>query len=92
MFGIKGVARTVALATVLFVSFSAAPAGAVSVSFKGVAPEDAIGGLDAVELSEGNRVKGQGRYTYVFRGLQWRFANDGNKQQFKANPDAYIPD
>ena len=91
MFGLKGVARTVALATVVLFALSM-PAGAVSVSFKGVAPADAINGLDAVELSEGNRVKGQGRYTYVFRGLQWRFANDGNKQQFKSDPDAYIPD
>jgi YHS domain-containing protein len=91
MFGLKGVARSVALATVVLFALSV-PAGAVSVSFKGVAPEDAINGLDAVELSEGNRVKGQGRYTYVFRGLQWRFVNDANKQQFKANPDAYTQD
>lgn len=87
-----GAARAIALALVLSVSFLPVPAGAVSVSFKGVVPEDAIGGLDAVELHEGNRVRGQGRYTYVYRGLQWRFANDANKQQFKANPDAYIPD
>jgi YHS domain-containing protein len=91
MFGFRGVARVVALAVVL--SFpSVAPAGAVSVSFRGVVPQDAIGGLDAVELSQGNRVEGQGRYTYVFRGLQWRFANAANKEQFKTDPDAYVPD
>ena len=84
-----GVGRAVALATVLALLLTL-PAGAASVSFRGVAPEDAVGGYDAVELSEGNRVKGQGRYTYVFQGRQWRFASDANKQRFKANPGAYM--
>lgn len=89
MFEFGKAARAVALASILICSFGSA-AGAVSVSFKGVAPEDAVGGLDAVELSGGNQVKGQGRFTYVFRGLQWRFANEVNKERFKANPDQYM--
>jgi YHS domain-containing protein len=76
----------------LIAAMGAPPAGAAVVGFKGVAPEDAVGGYDAVALSEGREVKGQGRYTYVFRGLQWRFSSETNKQRFRSDPDAYIPD
>ena len=89
MFRVIGALRVIALAGVLAFSLGS-PAGAVSVAFKGVAPADAVGGLDAVELSDGNQVKGQGRFTYVYRGLQWRFANEVNKARFKSNPDQYI--
>jgi YHS domain-containing protein len=89
MFKAIGALRVFALAGVLAFSLGS-PAGAVSVAFKGVVPEEAVGGLDAVELIDGNQVQGQGRFTYVYRGLQWRFANEVNKARFKANPDQYI--
>lgn len=89
MFELRRAARAMALAGILAISVGTGVVAAEA-SFRGVAPEDAVAGFDAVELSEGNQVRGQGRYTYLFRGLQWRFANEANKQAFKANPDAYI--
>ena len=58
MFKAIGALRVVALAGVLAFSLGS-PAGAVSVAFKGVVPEEAVGGLDAVELIDGNQVKGR---------------------------------
>jgi YHS domain-containing protein len=77
-----------ALAAILSLAAPAVGQAAV-VGFIGVVPEEALGGFDAVALSQGRRIAGQGRFTYVFGGLQWRFASDANRQTFKSNPSAY---
>lgn len=83
------IARAAALALVLIVTPSASAVFAAGVSFTGVVPAEAHGGLDAVALARGQRIKGEGRFTVVLGGLQWRFASAANKAAFLADPARY---
>jgi len=52
----------------------------------------AIGGYDPVAFyTEGMPVPGSADFELPYRGTVWRFANFGNREAFKANPDTYMP-
>lgn len=88
MSNLRTAARSIALSG-FFALCLVSQGHAAAVGFTGVVPEEAMNGYDAVELSEGNKVKGQGRFTYVYHGLQWRFSSAANKHEFQADPEAY---
>src|ERR1700733_156566 len=57
-----------------------------------VADGAALHGYDVVAyFNQGKPVKGESEYTYSFNGASWRFANQKNMNEFKANPEKFIP-
>ncbi len=52
----------------------------------------ALTGYDPVSYFSGRKpVKGKTSFTTSHRGLTYRFANAGNRDAFKANPNRYAP-
>jgi YHS domain-containing protein len=52
----------------------------------------ALGGFDPVAYFTARAPKlGQGLYEVTYRGVIWRFSNEGNKVAFARNPDVYVP-
>ncbi|MBF2756008.1 MAG: YHS domain-containing protein [Gammaproteobacteria bacterium AqS3] len=52
----------------------------------------AIEGYDAVAyFTEGEAVQGSGEFSLEYRGAQWLFASEENRQLFEAEPAKYAP-
>jgi YHS domain-containing protein len=52
----------------------------------------AIGGYDAVAyFTQGKPVKGNSRFSLVWKGANWLFTNQQNAETFKTNPGKYAP-
>jgi YHS domain-containing protein len=52
----------------------------------------AIKGYDTVAYhTEGNAVKGKGKYSYEWNDAKWHFASAENRDLFAANPEKYAP-
>lgn len=52
----------------------------------------AIGGFDPVSYFTGTTpLHGTAEYEYVWRGVAWRFANEGNLAAFQRDPEIYAP-
>ena len=52
----------------------------------------AVGGYDAVAyFTDKKAVKGSPKFTFSYKGVNWRFANEKNLGLFKENPEAYAP-
>ena len=52
----------------------------------------AIAGYDPVAyFTSGTPVTGQPQFEIVWKGAAWRFANEGNRAAFLANPETYAP-
>jgi YHS domain-containing protein len=52
----------------------------------------AIGGFDPVAyFTDGKPVPGRAEFELSSAGVVWRFANEGNRAAFAANPDVYAP-
>lgn len=70
------------LAALLLVSALAVPAAA----------QDALNGIDVVNLRDSGRATAGGKdITTHWRGAEWHFANEANRATFEANPRAYAP-
>jgi YHS domain-containing protein len=85
--------RYLILAALAAFAMSLAPAGAKSPEiYTGILSKTALGGYDAVAyFKEGKPVKGKSDITYEWKGVTWRFANEANRDAFKATPEAYAP-
>jgi YHS domain-containing protein len=86
-------ARVLALAlTVLaFWPQSAAEARSPEI-YTGILTSTAVGGYDPVAyFTEGRPVEGKRDITWTWKGVTWRFANEKNRESFKAAPEAYAP-
>jgi len=52
----------------------------------------AISGVDPVAyFTDGKPVFGKADFEMTYDGTVWRFANEGNRAAFKADPDVYMP-
>jgi YHS domain-containing protein len=52
----------------------------------------ACGGFDPVAYFTGHTPQfGNGLYELKYRGVVWRFSNEGNKAAFARNPEVYVP-
>lgn len=52
----------------------------------------AVSGYDPVAyFAEGKPVEGSGDFEFEWNGATWRFANQSNLDNFKADPQAYAP-
>jgi hypothetical protein len=52
----------------------------------------AIAGYDPVAyFAAGTPVAGLSQYEVIWKGAAWRFANEGNRAVFQANPEIYAP-
>lgn len=52
----------------------------------------AIGGYDTVAyFTDGQPVRGDIRYSVMWKGAVWLFANPENRDRFEANPRAFAP-
>ena len=60
--------------------------------YTGILSKTALGGYDPVAyFKDGKPVKGKSDVTYEWKGVTWRFANEANRDAFKATPEAYAP-
>lgn len=60
--------------------------------YTGILSSTAAGGYDAVAyFTEGRPVEGRREFTHSWRGATWRFANEKNRDLFKASPETYAP-
>jgi len=53
--------------------------------------EGAINGYDPVSYFEGGPQEGSEKWTFVYRGVPYRFASAANLAKFKASPEKYEP-
>lgn len=61
-------------------------------TFTGLVQGVGAGGYDPVAyFSDGRPVKGRADLTIRHAGAEWRFANEKNRDQFKADPTRYAP-
>jgi len=51
----------------------------------------AVGGFDAVSFFTSSPVEGKSDYSYDYKGAQWKFSSEANRDLFAANPDAFAP-
>jgi len=52
----------------------------------------ALGGFDPVAyFTDRTPLLGKGMYELTYRGVVWRFSNEGNRNVFMKNPDVYTP-
>lgn len=74
----------------LFVA--ASPALALDEIYTGTFSDKAVDGYDVVTyFTEGKPREGSKKYTYEWKGAEWRFASEANKALFVANPEKYAP-
>jgi YHS domain-containing protein len=73
--------------------FAAAPAWAGDDPiYTGFFSNTAAGGYDVVAyFTDGKATRGSKRYTYEWRGAEWRFSSEEHRDRFAASPDAYAP-
>src|SRR5262245_58149196 len=58
----------------------------------GIVSSTAVGGYDPVAyFTDGKPVEGKPDITWRWKGATWRFANEKNRDAFKAKPEAYAP-
>lgn len=52
----------------------------------------AASGYDVVAyFTAGKPVEGSKKYTFEYKGADWRFSSEENLEKFKADPEAYAP-
>ena len=49
------------------------------------------GGFDVVSFHKGSPAKGNIKITADYKGAQWRFKSEANRDQFLADPEKYAP-
>jgi YHS domain-containing protein len=60
--------------------------------YTGILSGMAVGGYDPVAyFLEGKPVEGRRDISLTWKGVTWRFANEKNRDAFKANPETYAP-
>ncbi|MGH6770236.1 MAG: YHS domain-containing (seleno)protein [Xanthobacteraceae bacterium] len=60
--------------------------------YTGIVRGTAVGGYDPVAyFTQGKPVPGRRDITLVWNNVTWRFANEKNRELFKAKPEAYAP-
>lgn len=81
------------LALVAASVFVALPAFASDPSvYTGIVDGVAVGGYDPVAYFTAHRpVQGSSKFTYRYKGAEWRFSSEQNRALFVANPDHYAP-
>jgi len=61
-------------------------------TYAGIVKGVAVGGYDAVAyFTDKKAVKGLPKFSFSYKDVTWRFANEKNLELFKANPEAYAP-
>lgn len=81
------------LALVVASVFIALPAYASDPSvYTGAVDGVAVSGYDPVAYFTAHRpVQGSSKFTYRYKGAEWRFSSEQNRALFVANPDHYAP-
>ena len=60
--------------------------------YTGIVASTAVGGYDPVAyFTEGKPVEGRRDITWTWKGVNWRFASEKNRDAFKAKPEAFAP-
>ena len=60
--------------------------------YTGIVSATAVGGYDPVAyFTDGKPVEGRRDISLTWKGVTWRFANEKNRDAFKANPETYAP-
>jgi hypothetical protein len=78
-------------ATVLPAYVQKAQARAAEI-YTGILSNTAVGGHDPVAyVTQGRPVPGARDITLTWKGASWRFANAGNRETFRADPERYAP-
>ncbi|MCZ4315066.1 YHS domain-containing protein [Comamonadaceae bacterium G21597-S1] len=88
--------RTVLLALGLCLSSMFLPAGLAQAAsdpvYTGFFSNVAVGGYDTVAyFTENKPVKGDSRFSTSYKGAQWHFASQANRDRFIADPERYAP-
>ena len=85
--------RILAFAALMLAAWPQAAAQARSPEiYTGIVTSTAVGGYDPVAyLTEGRPVEGKRDITWTWKGATWRFANEKNRDAFKAAPETYAP-
>jgi YHS domain-containing protein len=85
------------LAAAMLIAAAAAQLGAAAWArspeiYTGILSATAVGGYDPVAyFTDGKPVEGRRDMTWTWKGVTWRFANEKNRDAFKAKPEAYAP-
>ena len=85
--------RILAFAALMLAAWPQAAAQARSPEiYTGIVTSTAVGGYDPVAyFTEGRPVEGKRDITWTWKGATWRFANEKNRDAFKAAPETYAP-
>ena len=85
--------RALALAAIVLAFWPQAAVQARSPEiYTGILTSTAVGGYDPVAyFTEGKPVEGKRDITWSWKGVTWRFANEKNREAFKASPEKYAP-
>ncbi len=51
----------------------------------------AVGGYDAVSFFKNKPLEGNSDFSYAYKGAEWHFSSEANRDLFKANPEAFAP-
>ena len=51
----------------------------------------AVGGYDAVSFFTSSPVEGKSEFSYDYKGAEWTFSTEANRDLFSANPEAFAP-
>ena len=88
----SGIARRALLTAVLaVVTLSGAFARSLEI-YTGILSATAVGGYDPVAyFTDGKPTPGKAEFSHTWKGVTWRFTNAGNRDAFKAKPEAYAP-
>ena len=88
--------RTVLLAYGLYLSLLFLPAGLAQAAddpvYTGFFSSVAVSGYDTVAyFTENKPVKGDSRFSTSYKGAQWHFVSQANRDRFVADPERYAP-
>jgi YHS domain-containing protein len=88
---VRGLAAAALIAAAIAQSSAVAWARSPEI-YTGILSATAVGGYDPVAyFVEGKPVEGRRDITWTWKGVTWRFANEKNRDAFKAKPEAYAP-
>jgi YHS domain-containing protein len=88
----RGIARRALLTAILAVVTLSGAFARLPEIYTGILSATAVGGYDPVAyFTDGKPTPGKAEFSHTWKGITWRFANAGNRDAFKAKPEAYAP-
>jgi YHS domain-containing protein len=84
--------RALALVLIVLASWPQTAQARSPEIYTGILSSAAVGGYDPVAyFTEGRPVEGKSNIIWTWKGVTWRFANEKNRDAFKAAPETYAP-